>query len=95
MARRRRKHDPWIVPDAAKEIDIANTTLYRWIDRGEVETSRSPNGYLLIKNKRVQELKKEVLRKRLMNNGKLRRGPEPKPLADQLPPNSRSRRTGS
>lgn len=80
----------WIVPDAAKEIGIAVTTLYRWIDRGEVKTELSPRGFVLIVDKEVRELKEWVYRKKVLHGGTLPRGPEPG-LYRRMPRNHRQR----
>ena len=67
----------WPVKKAAEEIGVAHTTLYRWVDRDEVEYSRSPGGFVIFTDKEVRRLKEWVAEEKLKNGGQLRRGGTP------------------
>lgn len=69
---------PLSVPKAAELVGVSPPTLYRWIERGEVQSERSPGG-----RKRVRE--SEALRVRAWLSGE---DWPPRPLGDKPPSDS-------
>lgn len=65
----------WVVKDAAKQIGISPSTLYRWIDKGRVKTRTSPGGAHLISNTEMERVKGEVEVTKSANGGDLPRNP--------------------
>lgn len=63
------------VRDAARQIGVAHTTLYRWIDKGSVKVRESMGDVKLVPEAEVQRLQEEVQVLKEANGGHLPRNP--------------------
>lgn len=65
----------WRVKQAAFIIGISHSTLYRWIDKGEVDVFVTKSGVKLISQEVLDKVKHEVKIIKRANDGHLPRNP--------------------